>query len=289
MIALLTVTLLTKCVLSLPVTPSVLENDDDVKVMKCVVEALADVLARPRPLPVSQKCLQTLRTDERLLSLLRHYDFLKELQDIATLGGKEGARPQGGAIAPDHVKQAPLSSEGDIPDRSMLDALGGPGERSTLYQKSRTSGEEEEEEEEQKKASGSEEKTATEFHAEDEEEDKRSAVFSQRSREDESEEEENEDEMKRSRKKSLGAGEEEQKEPHHSKEAAEEEEVTKRKEKLKEERTPEEKELQMMARRGPEEEGSAGRKTEDAEVEGLSAIESELEDVAQKLHELRRG
>ncbi|XP_054617903.1 chromogranin-A isoform X3 [Dunckerocampus dactyliophorus] len=278
MIALLTVTLLTKCVLSLPVTPSVLENDDDVKVMKCVVEALADVLARPRPLPVSQKCLQTLRTDERLLSLLRHYDFLKELQDIATLGGKEGARPQGGAIAPDHVKQAPLSSEGDIPDRSMLDALGGPGERSTLYQKSRTS------------ASGSEEKTATEFHAEDEEEDKRSAVFSQRSREDESEEEENEDEMKRSRKKSLGAGEEEQKEPHHSKEAAEEEEVTKRKEKLKEERTPEEKELQMMARRGPEEEGSAGRKTEqDAEVEGLSAIESELEDVAQKLHELRRG
>lgn len=32
------------------------------QVMKCVVEALADVLSRPRPLPVSQDCLATLRS-----------------------------------------------------------------------------------------------------------------------------------------------------------------------------------------------------------------------------------
>lgn len=32
------------------------------QVMKCIVEALADVLSRPRPLPVSQECLVTLKT-----------------------------------------------------------------------------------------------------------------------------------------------------------------------------------------------------------------------------------
>lgn len=32
--------------------------------MKCIVEALADVLSRPHPLPVSQECLITLKTGE---------------------------------------------------------------------------------------------------------------------------------------------------------------------------------------------------------------------------------
>lgn len=34
------------------------------QVMKCIVEALADVLSRPHPVPVSQECLTTLRTGE---------------------------------------------------------------------------------------------------------------------------------------------------------------------------------------------------------------------------------
>ena len=32
------------------------------EVMKCIVEALADVLSMPHPVPVSQECLDTLRT-----------------------------------------------------------------------------------------------------------------------------------------------------------------------------------------------------------------------------------
>lgn len=32
------------------------------QVMKCIVEALADVLSRPHPVPVSQECLVTLKT-----------------------------------------------------------------------------------------------------------------------------------------------------------------------------------------------------------------------------------
>ncbi|KAJ8409073.1 hypothetical protein AAFF_G00240940 [Aldrovandia affinis] len=71
--------------------------------------------------------------------------------------------------------------------------------------------------------------------------------------------------------------------PHHSKEADEEVE-----EEEETHRSPEALELQMIARRETEE-GSANRKTEDHEVESLAAIESELESMAQKLHELRRG
>lgn len=58
-------------------------------------------------------------------------------------------------------------------------------------------------------------------------------------------------------------------------------------------RSPEEQELQLMAQTPPQdkpdEEGSGSRKTGDAEIESLAAIESELESVAQKLHDLRRG
>lgn len=34
------------------------------QVMKCIVEALADVLSRPHPMPLSQECLVTLKTGE---------------------------------------------------------------------------------------------------------------------------------------------------------------------------------------------------------------------------------
>uniref|UniRef100_A0A4W5P280 Chromogranin A n=1 Tax=Hucho hucho TaxID=62062 RepID=A0A4W5P280_9TELE len=382
-------TILVNRVLSLPVTPTYLETED-VEVMKCIVEVLADVLSRPHPLAVSQECLSILRTDERLVSILRRHNFLKELQDIA------------------------------VEDQSMLAALGGPGERSILSQKRGTGGEgegqgegeaeksterdgessrerneiirkgeekkrekyetpdnrisdamnkegkeeekdvdviekkeEEEEGDEEKRASSredgeeakteggnvtldkkgaesgevtdapeekSEEKKSAEEN-EEEVEEKRSALPLQDSAEAKKEwEEEDEGEGKRevagvnhwSRMSELArslqtkkrAGEEEKLQevkllevgghhevPHHSKEVVEE------KRKVGEARKgPEVKELQMMARREPqerregeEEEGSTSRKTEEPEIESLAAIESELENVAQKLHELRRG
>ncbi|XP_037100223.1 chromogranin-A isoform X2 [Syngnathus acus] len=268
MIALLTLTLLVKSVLLLPVTPTVLE-DDDVKVMECVVEALADVLSRPRPLPVSQQCLHTLRTDKRLLMLLRRYDFLKELQDVATQ------------------------------DEAMLNALGGLGERSILSQEPRRSEEEEDE--------GGEHGgiwTAGEKREEDDEREEEDHEESEEKRRNTSKEEEDkrfaegEGMKKRSkgtllRRKFKGVEKDGQKKaPHHSKEVSEEEEVKKkrRREKKTRNRSPEEKELQMISRRTPEEEdGSAARKSDDPEVENLAAIKSELENVSQKLHKLRQG
>lgn len=383
-------TILSNCVLSLPVTSSQLENED-VRVMKCIVEALADVLSRPHPMPVSQECLVTLKTDDRLVTILRHHNFLKELQEIAVQGSQERAQLPRDAGIPDHVTETPQTTD-DAVDRSMLEALGGPGERSILSQKRKTGNgdreeekdeslgdgesqedndtggelqakrendenprshvsdsvddwsegtaekKEEEEDEyeekrenseenseeenmtEDKKGAGSDEKrdatrnTSKEkkFDDEDEEEkDERSALFSHKleDKEEEPEEEEDEREMKRGSRESLkrwtkrakgltlkkkAVGKEVQElnsqreVPHHSKEVTEEDVVRKKK-------SPEEKELQMIARRAPEErrgseeEGSASRKSEEPEIESLAAIESELENVAQKLHELRRG
>ncbi|GAA6235161.1 chromogranin-A [Lates japonicus] len=375
-------TILSNCVLSLPVTPSQLENED-VKVMKCIVEALADVLSRPHPIPVSQECLVILKTDDRLVTILRHHNFLKELQEIAVEGGQERAQLQSDAATPDPATQTPQATD-DAADRSMLEALGGPGERSILSQKRRTGngdeegekdeslrdgesqeddditeemqvkrgddespgshvsesvhewsegkaekreeGEEEEGEYEEKRANSeenSEEENMTkdkkgaasdekrdahrnrskekksDEEDEEEEKDKRSALISHK-------QEEEKGETKRWTKRAKGlqlrkkAGGEEVQQfstqheaPHHSKEVTEDEEEKKKRRDTQ--RSPEEKELQMIARRAPEErrgseeEGSASRKSEEPEIESLAAIESELENVAQKLHELRRG
>ncbi|XP_069570505.1 chromogranin-A [Brachyistius frenatus] len=373
-------TILSSCVLSLPVTSSQLENED-VKVMKCIVEALADVLSRPYIMPVSQECLVTLKTDDRLVTILRHHNFLKELQEIAVQGGQERVQLQRDADAPT-IKT--LETTDDVADRSMLEALGGPGERSILSQRKRTGNADgrgdkeestgdresqeddsqvqvkrehhespgshssesvdewseseadkrEEEEYAEKRANSDEENITKEtkgdasdersdpptdksrekkFDEEDEEKDERSELVSRKHKGKVQEQQEEEEEMKsRSREslkrwskrtKALPLKEKadtkeaqqlssQQEVPHHSKEVTEEEDDKK---KRATRRSPEEKELQMIARRTPEErrgleeEGSASRKSEEPEIESLAAIESELENVAQKLHDLRRG
>ncbi|CAO2587172.1 Chga [Lemmus lemmus] len=56
------------------------------QVMKCVVEVISDSLSKPSPMPVSPECLEILQGDERVLSILRHQNLLKELQDLALQG-----------------------------------------------------------------------------------------------------------------------------------------------------------------------------------------------------------
>ncbi|EHB03639.1 Chromogranin-A [Heterocephalus glaber] len=64
------------------------------EVMKCIVEVISDSLSKPSPMPVSQECLEILRGDERILSILRHQNLLRELQDLALQGTKERAQQQ---------------------------------------------------------------------------------------------------------------------------------------------------------------------------------------------------
>ncbi|XP_004475576.1 chromogranin-A isoform X2 [Dasypus novemcinctus] len=79
-------------VIALPVNSPM--NKGDTEVMKCIVEVISDTLSKPSPMPVSQECYETLRGDERILSILRHQNLLKELQDLALQGAKERAHQQ---------------------------------------------------------------------------------------------------------------------------------------------------------------------------------------------------
>ncbi|XP_077124142.1 chromogranin-A [Ranitomeya variabilis] len=65
------------------------DTEDDTKVMKCIVEVISDTLSKPNPVPTSEDCLETLRGDERIISILRHQNLLKELQDLAAQGAME--------------------------------------------------------------------------------------------------------------------------------------------------------------------------------------------------------
>ncbi|RLW10254.1 hypothetical protein DV515_00002017 [Chloebia gouldiae] len=69
-------------------------NKGDTKVMKCIVEVISDTLSKPNPLPISEECLETLRGDERIISILRHQNLLKELQEIAAQGANERTQQQ---------------------------------------------------------------------------------------------------------------------------------------------------------------------------------------------------
>ncbi|KAG7316283.1 hypothetical protein KOW79_019824 [Hemibagrus wyckioides] len=278
---------LLQCVSSLPVTRSHLEQED-VKVIKCIVEVLADVLGKPPSLPVSQQCLETLRTDDRLVTVLRHRNFLQELQDIAGEGANERSEKRLEDTS-DHVQDLQEPA-----DQSMLMAVLTPGE--TLEE--RGAEEEKEHQSQENDIIASHEEDEKEEHAvmkktensDEEEEDEAGAAGAPDHRR--VEEEEQEEPVERRR---AGVGQQrdwsrsretvhrraygQQEALHHSKEAW---------------KSPEEEELQMMAGREPEErrdteEGSATKKTEDTEMESLAVMENELENMAQKLHKLRHG
>ncbi|XP_064181253.1 chromogranin-A-like isoform X1 [Anguilla rostrata] len=111
-------TLLVSYVLSNPV-PSDQVAKDDIKVMKCIVEVIADTLSKPHPIAVSQECQDSLTGDDRIASILRHQNLLKELQEIAAEGVSE------------RVHQPPQKKNEDDSDH-VTDGLGGhPGVEDT--------------------------------------------------------------------------------------------------------------------------------------------------------------
>eukprot|EP00079_Xenopus_tropicalis_P028716 XP_012823716.1 PREDICTED: chromogranin-A isoform X1 [Xenopus tropicalis] len=62
-------------------------SDNDTKVMKCIVEVISHSLSKPSTDSISQECLETLRGDDRIISILRRQNLLKELQELASEGG----------------------------------------------------------------------------------------------------------------------------------------------------------------------------------------------------------
>uniref|UniRef100_H3BII0 Chromogranin-A n=1 Tax=Latimeria chalumnae TaxID=7897 RepID=H3BII0_LATCH len=52
-------------------------------VMNCIEEVLANTLSKPKPLPISEDCMDILRRDEKILAILHHQNLLRELQELA--------------------------------------------------------------------------------------------------------------------------------------------------------------------------------------------------------------
>ncbi|XP_016125674.1 chromogranin-A-like isoform X2 [Sinocyclocheilus grahami] len=323
-------------VFSVPVSPGHMD-DKDVKVMKCIVEVIADALSKPHLIPVSQDCLETLSADDRLVSILRHRNFLREMQDIAAEDDqsmlvaldkpeedaeKRGAGEENSRESEETEQESQKRNQ--IAEEEELEEHESPSNHisnSINPEQNRESQEEatkrEEDKQEKKHSSLEKEKendpahhkdgeTATDDHEanpdikqsimEDSEEHKGAETERTHSKEELEEEEEKKREVgvkrwshvsKLSHKRVEASPklDEHWEAPQHSKEReGQEGELW---------RSPEEQELQLMAQTQPQdkrdEEGSGSRKTGDAEIESLAAIESELESVAQKLHDLRRG
>uniref|UniRef100_A0A8C3UZ26 Chromogranin-A n=1 Tax=Catharus ustulatus TaxID=91951 RepID=A0A8C3UZ26_CATUS len=297
---LLAVLLLAVPAVSLPVTNDM--NKGDTKVMKCIVEVISDTLSKPNPLPISEECLETLRGDERIISILRHQNLLKELQEIAAQGANERTQQQKKNSGFEDELSEVLESQNDRnKQRDSDDELGfGKDVRSSEE-------EEEEEEEEQPRAlrggrhrledeemQGEEDTFQPRDAKSDEMEessrewedtkrwnkmDELAKQLTSKKRMEENDSEEDPDRsMKktfRSRKYAFSSPEEDVRRSwkHQSKEDSSEGGFP----------------LAPMPEEKKDEEGSANRRTEDQELESLAAIEAELERVAHKLHELRRG
>nr|XP_033809905.1 coiled-coil domain-containing glutamate-rich protein 2 [Geotrypetes seraphini] len=58
-------------------------SEEEEKVTQCIVEVLVDSVSKPSPGEVSSECLKILKEDERVLAMMHHQHFLKELEDMA--------------------------------------------------------------------------------------------------------------------------------------------------------------------------------------------------------------
>ncbi|XP_069321343.1 chromogranin-A isoform X2 [Eulemur rufifrons] len=292
-------------------------NKGDTEVMKCIVEVISDTLSKPSPMPVSQECFETLRGDERILSILRHQNLLKELQDLALQGAKERAQQQKkhssfedelSEVLENQSTQAELKGR---PEDLAMDAAGKPGaeEARPLRGKGEQEHSRQQEEEEEEMAgapqglfrggkSGQlEQELEQEQEQEQEEEEerlskewedaKRWSKMDQLAKELTAEkrlEQEDEDSPDRSMKLSLRARGYGFRGPgpqlRRGWRPSSREDSVEAGLPLQVHGYPEEKK---------DEEGSANRRPEDQELESLSAIEAELEKVARELQALRRG
>ncbi|TSR99375.1 Chromogranin-A [Bagarius yarrelli] len=278
-----------------------LPNDPsgEIRVIKCIVEVLADALSKPHSLPVSQQCVETLRTGETYNYTHTHTQVYSEEQIRANERSVKRIEE-----VPDHAPDLQEPA-----DRSMLTTAQTRGqtlEKRRVKQGNKDNLQEDdiiteeakkEEHTVTKKTENSEEEgevtLAEHSRVEEDSLSQEESQSQEESHQEESHQEESHQEAVE--KPGIGIGRQrnwsrseetvhrrvrgQQEAPHHSKEAW---------------KSPEVEELQMMAGREPEErrdleEGSATKKSEDVEMESLAMMENELENMVQKLHQLRRG
>uniref|UniRef100_A0A673UTG0 Chromogranin-A n=1 Tax=Suricata suricatta TaxID=37032 RepID=A0A673UTG0_SURSU len=282
-------------------------NKGDTEVMKCIVEVISDTLSKPSPMPVSQECFETLRGDERILSILRHQNLLKELQDLALQGAKERAHQKKHSGFEDGLSEAleKQNDQAELKGRSKALAAGRAGKAKAEETQppegrgAREHSRQEEEEEEEEMAEAPQglfrggknrelEQEQEEQLADEWEDAKRWSRMDQLAKELTAEKrlegEGEEDDPDRSMKLAFRARAYDFRGPGLQ---------------LRRGWRPSSREdsveaglplqVRSYSEEKKEEEGSANRRPEDQELESLLAIEAELEKVAHQLQALRRG
>ncbi|KAM9646497.1 chromogranin-A isoform 2-T2 [Trichechus inunguis] len=271
-------------------------NKGDTEVMKCIVEAISDTLSKPSPMPVSQECFETLRGDERILSILRHQNLLKELQDLALQGAKERSHQQKKHNSFEDELSEVLEDQSDKTEMKghsealALEGAGKTGAEEAQHPRPKGKGEPESSSSSSEEMAGAPEGPfrggkSGELEQEEEslskewEDTKRWSKMDQLAKEltaekrlagEDMEEDDPDRAMKLSfRARSYGFGG-----PGPQ---------------LRRGWQPSSREDSVEAEQKKEEEGSANRRPEDQELESLSAIEAELEKVAHQLQALRQG
>uniref|UniRef100_F6T376 Chromogranin-A n=1 Tax=Callithrix jacchus TaxID=9483 RepID=F6T376_CALJA len=283
-------------------------NKGDTEVMKCIVEVISDTLSKPSPMPVSKECFETLRGDERILSILRHQNLLKELQDLALQGAKERAHQQKkhsgfedelSEVLENESSQAELKG---LSEALAVDGAGKPGVEEVQAPEGKGEQDHSQQKEEEEEMAGApqdlfqggksgelEQEQEEERLSKEWEDSKGWSKMGQLAKELTAEkrlegQEEEEDNSDHSMKLSFQARAYDFRGPGPQ---------------LRRGWRPSSREdsieagLPLQVRGYPEEkkeeEGSANRRPEDQELESLSAIEAELEKVAHQLQALRRG
>uniref|UniRef100_A0A2K5DV59 Chromogranin-A n=1 Tax=Aotus nancymaae TaxID=37293 RepID=A0A2K5DV59_AOTNA len=283
-------------------------NKGDTEVMKCIVEVISDTLSKPSPMPVSKECFETLRGDERILSILRHQNLLKELQDLALQGAKERAHQQKKHSSFEDELSEVLenqSSQAEPKGRSealAVDGAGKPGIEEVRAPEGKGEQDHSRQKEEEEEMAGApqglfqggksgelEQEQEEERLSKEWEDSKRWSKMDQLAKE-------------LTAEKRLEGQEEEEDNPDHSMKLSFQARAYGFRgpgPQLRRGWRPSSREdsieagLPLQVRGYPEEkkeeEGSANRRPEDQELESLSAIEAELEKVAHQLQALRRG
>ncbi|TRY57046.1 hypothetical protein DNTS_023947 [Danionella cerebrum] len=290
--------------IAVPVSPGHMD-ERDVMVMKCIVEVIADALTQPHPLPVSKDCLETLRTDDRLVSILRHRNFLQELQDIAAEDDDQSMlvtmeKPEEDAVKREARADTEMEDpkHNQIPEKDDRDEDEHSISRSMNTEQERESQEEATIWHEEKHSMSGNDPAHNEEGGTAMEHLSRNPDIKQSIMEDSEQQGEADSDGTHS-KEIMDEGEEKKGEVEAKPQSSVSKPSQRRAEMAQQGpegvlwKSPEEQELQLIAQTQgqdkPDEEGSGGRKTGDTELESLAAIESELESVAQKLHDLRRG
>uniref|UniRef100_A0A8C6X211 Chromogranin-A n=1 Tax=Naja naja TaxID=35670 RepID=A0A8C6X211_NAJNA len=242
----------------------------EIHVMTCIAEVISNTVAKPKPLSISQECLEILQGDERIRSILRHQNLLRELQEIAVQGASERTEQQ--------KKNSGFEEELSEVLESQVNGNTERGHRflDGTRQNDDSSHDSNSKSEEMEKKPFQDVEDAKRWNKMDE----LAKQLTTTKRAEENESDEDPDRSMKMAFKSHNTGdfhdspEEEARrlQKHHSKEESEQ-------------GFP----LLPVPEEKKDEEGSANRRTEDQELESLAAIEAELEKVARKLHALRRG